>query len=173
MVIVIKLVISASIVGISTYIGTYKARKLKEREYVLRDAITFLKLVENEIKYMMNILPNAYEIARQKLNTELKIKIGNIVIDMLEMRNIELVENSIEKNIAEISCLEDYDKNVIISTLKNLGRSDVEGQINIIENGITTLENQVTEANEVKLTNSKLYRTIGIIAGLMLVIIFI
>lgn len=173
MVIVIKLVISASIVGISTYIGTYKARKLKEREYVLRDAITFLKLVENEIKYMMNILPNAYEIARQKLNTELKIKIGDIVIDMLEMRNIELVENSIEKNIAEISCLEDYDKNVIISTLKNLGRSDVEGQINIIENGITTLENQVTEANEVKLTNSKLYRTIGIIAGLMLVIIFI
>lgn len=173
MVIVIKLVISASIVGISTYIGTYKARKLKEREYVLRDTITFLKLVENEIKYMMNILPNAYEIARQKLNTELKIKIGNIVIDMLEMRNIELVENSIEKNIAEISCLEDYDKNVIISTLKNLGRSDVEGQINIIENGITTLENQVTEANEVKLTNSKLYRTIGIIAGLMLVIIFI
>ena len=173
MVIVIKLVISASIVGISTYIGTYKARKLKEREYVLRDTITFLKLVENEIKYMMNILPNAYEIARQKLNTELKIKIGDIVIDMLEMRNIELVENSIEKNIAEISCLEDYDKNVIISTLKNLGRSDVEGQINIIENGITTLENQVTEANEVKLTNSKLYRTIGIIAGLMLVIIFI
>lgn len=173
MVIVIKLVISASIVGISTYIGTYKARKLKEREYVLRDTITFLKLVENEIKYMMNILPNAYEIARQKLNTELKIKIGNIVIDMLEMRNIELVENSIEKNISDISCLEDYDKNVIISTLKNLGRSDVEGQINIIENGITTLENQVTEANEVKLTNSKLYRTIGIIAGLMLVIIFI
>ena len=173
MVIVIKLVISASIVGISTYIGTYKARKLKEREYVLRDTITFLKLVENEIKYMMNILPNAYEIARQKLNTELKIKIGDIVIDMIEMRNIELVENSIEKNIAEISCLEDYDKNVIISTLKNLGRSDVEGQINIIENGITTLENQVTEANEVKLTNSKLYRTIGIIAGLMLVIIFI
>ena len=135
--------------------------------------ITFLKLVENEIKYMMNILPNAYEIARQKLNTELKIKIGNIVIDILEMKNLDLVENSIEKNISDISCLEDYDRNVIISTLKNLGRSDVEGQINIIENGITTLENQVTEANEVKLTNSKLYRTIGIIAGLMLVIIFI
>lgn len=173
MVIILKLVISASIVGISTYIGTSKARKLKEREYTLRDMITFLKLVENEIKYMMNILPNAYEIARQKLNTELKIKIGNIVIDMLEIRNLDLVENSIEKNISDISCLEDYDKNVIISTLKNLGRSDVEGQINIIENGITTLENQVTEANEVKLTNSKLYRTIGIIAGLMLVIIFI
>lgn len=173
MVIILKLVISASIVGISTYIGTSKARKLKEREYTLRDMITFLKLVENEIKYMMNILPNAYEIARQKLNTELKIKIGNIVIDMLEIRNLDLVENSIKKNISDISCLEDYDKNVIISTLKNLGRSDVEGQINIIENGITTLENQVTEANEVKLTNSKLYRTIGIIAGLMLVIIFI
>ena len=45
MVIVLKLLISVSIVGISTYIGTSKARKLKEREYTLRDMITFLKLL--------------------------------------------------------------------------------------------------------------------------------
>ena len=54
-----------------------------------------------------------------------------------------------------------------------MGRSDIEGQINIIQNTINILENQINEANEIKNTNSKLYRTIGIISGLMLVIIFI
>ena len=171
--IVIKIIISILIVALTAYIGSSKSRKLKEREYVLREMVTFLKLVENEIKYMMNILPNAYEIARQKLNTELKIKLGQIVVDMLDSNNMTYIEGSIEKNISEIESLEKYDKDIIISTLKNLGRSDIEGQINIIQNTINILENQINEANEIKNTNSKLYRTIGIISGLMLVIIFI
>lgn len=171
--IVVKIIISISIVCITAYIGTYKARKLKQREYILREMVTFLKLVENEIKYMMNILPNAYEIARQKLSTELKIKIGQIVVDMLDSENLTYIDGSIEKNISDIESLDKYDKEVIISTLKNLGRSDVEGQINIIQNTINILENQISEANEIKNTNSKLYKTIGIITGLMLVIIFI
>lgn len=170
---VLKIVISFAIVALTTYIGTFKARKLKQREYVLRDMITFLKLVENEIKYILNILPNAYEIARQKLNTTLKIQIGNIVVDMLSTNDLKKIEDSIEKNISDIECLEKYDKEVITSTLKNMGRSDIEGQINIIENTLNILNSQIEEANEIKNTNSKLYRTIGIIAGLMLVIIFI
>ena len=171
--IIVKSVISIAIICLSAYIGTYKSRKLKEREHVLREMVTFLKLVQNEIKYMMNILPNAYEISRQKLSTELKIKIGQIVVDMLDSENLTYVEGSIEKNISEIECLEKYDKEVFTSTLKNLGRSDIEGQTNIIENTINILETQINEANEIKNTNSKLYRTIGIITGLMLVIIFI
>lgn len=95
--IVIKIIISILIVVLTAYIGSSKSRKLKEREYVLREMVTFLKLVENEIKYMMNILPNAYEIARQKLNTELKIKIGQIVVDMLDSNNMTYIEGSIEK----------------------------------------------------------------------------
>lgn len=171
--IVIKIIISILIVALTAYIGSSKSRKLKEREYVLREMVTFLKLVENEIKYMMNILPNAYEIARQKLNTELKIKIGQIVVDMLDSNNMTYIEGSIEKNISEIESLDMYDKDIIISTFKNLGRSDIDGQMNIIQNTINILENQISEANENKRTCSKLYRTIGIIAGLMLVIIFI
>lgn len=171
--IIVKSVISIAIICLSAYIGTYKSRKLKERERVLIEMVTFLKLVKNEIKYMMNILPNAYEISRQKLSTELKIKIGQIVVDMLDSENLTYVEGSIEKNISEIECLEKYDKEVFTSTLKNLGRSDIEGQTNIIENTINILETQINEANEIKNTNSKLYRTIGIITGLMLVIIFI
>jgi len=169
----IKLMISASIIGISTYIGILKSNKLKSREYILREMVTFLGLVENEIRYMMSILPNAYESARQKLNTNLKDVIGKIVVDMLSFDNTALIEQSIVTNVSSLETLYDYDKNVFTSTLKNLGRSDMESQINIIENGINILQNQIKEANEIKLKNSKLYKTVGTITGIMIVIIFI
>ena len=57
--------------------------------------------------------------------------------------------------------------------MKNLGRSDIDGQINIIQNGIKVLENQIIEASDIKNKNSKLYKTVGIITGVMIVIICI
>ena len=168
-----KFVISIGIIAGCSYIGIYKSKALKSREYILRDMVTFLGLVENEIKYMLSILPNAYESARQKLITSLKDKMGISVVDMLNLENEYLIDQSIVKNISDIKEITDYDKNVFISTLKNLGRTDLEGQINIIENGINIIENQIKEANDIKLKNSKLYKTVGAIAGIMIVIICI
>lgn len=171
--IIFKIILCFVIVALCGYIGNLKSKKLKDREYILRESITFLNLVGNEIRYMMNILPNAYESARLKLTTSLKDAMGQIVVDMLTFESYTLVDQSIVRNISNIDELTEYDKNVFISTLKNLGRSDLDSQTNIIENGVEILGNQVKEANEFKLVNSKLYRTMGIITGLMIVIIFI
>lgn len=170
---VLKLGISILIIIVTSYIGFLKSNKVRDREYILREMVTFLGFVENEIKYMMTILPNAYESARQKLNTDLKSAIGKIVVDMLSFENTEFANQSIVENISSVQGLSDYDKNVFISTLKNLGSSDVDGQINIIENSKSILENQIVEASEYKLKNSKMYKTMGVITGIMLVIIFI
>ena len=43
---------------------------------------------------------------------------------------------SITNNVNTLEELKDYDKDIIISTLKNLGRSDIDSQNNIIENAI-------------------------------------
>lgn len=171
--IALKFLLSLGIIALSGYVGVIKSRKLITREQILREMVVFLNLVKNDIRYMMNILPNAYEIARQKLNTSLKIAIGKIVVDMINYSSNTMLEQSITKNISEIEELTKYDKEVFISTLKNLGRSDLESQINIIDNSINIIENQIKEANEIKLKNSKLYRTVGVITGLMIVIVFI
>lgn len=172
--IIYKMIISILVIAITTYLGNLKAVKLKNREYILRDMVTFLKLVRNEIEYMLSILPNAYEASRHKINSELNIKISNIVNDMVNYENSPtFVENSIVNNIYSIDSLTEYDKNVFSSTLKNLGRSDLDGQINIIENTVNIIEDQISEANEVKKKNSKVYKTVGMITGLMIVIIFI
>ncbi|MEG1142698.1 MAG: hypothetical protein RSE41_09710 [Clostridia bacterium] len=158
---ILKILLSIVIIGISTYLGFLKSRKLYDREYILRDAITFLSLTKNEIIYMMSILPNAYEVSRQKLNTRLKFVIGNIVQDILENKDID---KSIIENINNLNELSVYDKNVIISCLKTLGRSDIDGQTNIIDNTISVLKNQIVEACDIKQKNSKMYKTIGTVS---------
>ena len=171
--IVLKLSLSLCIILLCGYFGFLKSKKLALREQILREMVIFLNLVKNDISYMMNILPNAYEIARQKLNTSLKIAIGKIVVDMINLNSITGLEQSITKNISDMEDITKYDKEVFISTLKNLGRSDLESQLNIIDNSISIIENQIKEANEIKLKNSKLYKTVGVITGLMIVIVFI
>ena len=69
--------------------------------------------------------------------------------------------------------LSDYDRDIIISTLKNLGRSDIESQNNIIENAINIVQKQVKDANTNKIKSSKVYKTVGVITGLIIVVIFI
>ena len=145
--IVIKLLLSSSIIVLSGYLGLIKSKKLVAREQILREMITFLNLV--------------------------KIVIGKIVVDMINCNNNTMLEQSITRNVSDIEELTKYDKEIFISTLKNLGRSDLESQINIIDNSISIIENQIKEANEVKIKNSKLYKTVGVITGLMIVIVFI
>ena len=167
-----KIIISIAILCITSYIGIEKANYLKSREDILTDMITFLKLVENEMIYMLNSLPNSYEIARQRLSSKLKDVIGAIVLDMSEY-GVDKIDMSITNNINLLSELNQYDKDIIISTLKNLGRSDLESQNNIIDNAITILRKQINEANSIKNKNSKVYRTVGIITGLIIVVVFI
>ena len=81
--------------------------------------ITFLRLVQNEMMYMLNSLPTAYEMSRQRLNTELKNVLGAISLDMSKFGTGK-VDASITNNINSIKSLNEYDKEIIISTLKNL-----------------------------------------------------
>lgn len=168
-----KIIIGGLIVVVTTYIGFLVAKKLQKREETLRETVLFFDMVENEIRYMLNVLPNAYESARQRLKGDLKIVIGQIVVDMLANDNYELSGKTISSNINLLKELTSYDKEVIISTLKNLGRSDVDAQVNILENAKRTIQVQIDEAIEYKNKNSKLYKAVGTIAGMMIVIILV
>lgn len=170
--IILKIILAIAIIGITTYLGMLKSKRLYDREYILRETVSFLINVQNEIKYCLSLLPNAYEVSRMGLKTSLKNAIGNISLDMIK-EDEYAIDRSIVNNISSIDGLVEYDKNIIISTLRNLGKSNVEGQMNIIQNSISTIENQIKEANEIKLKSSKMYRAIGMLSGLIIVVIFI
>ena len=168
----IKIIISIAILCITSYIGIEMAKSLKSREEILTDFITFLRMIQNEMVYMANSLPVSLEISRQRLSSKLKDVIGAIALDISEYGSNK-VDMSITSNVNTLEELNDYDKDIIISTLKNLGRSDIDSQNNIIENAITIVQKQIKEANTNKVKSSKVYKTVGVITGLIIVVIFI
>ena len=166
----IKLFIAVGIVLIAALIGMKKAREYEEREALIRESITLFNRVGNDIKYNLTILPNAIESARQGLNTKLKDVLGSISTSILDNSYSEF---SVMEEINHLASLKPYDKQVISQGIITLGLADSDTQINLIEGTVSTLNELVAEARDEKNKNSKLYRTIGIVTGLMIAIVII
>lgn len=161
---------SILVVIVSAALGLNKSKKFVEREHILSESITLFKRLQNEIVYLLSPLPNAIESARINLNTQLKDVVGSIGLSILK-GSFNL--HSVEMELNALFQLTQYDKQIIASGLVSLGMSDVSSQIGIIANTIELLESQKNDAREEKVKNSKLYKTVGLISGVMLAIIFI
>lgn len=167
---IIKWILSILVVIVSAALGLNKSKKFVEREHILSESITLFKRLQNEIVYLLSPLPNAIESARINLNTQLKDVVGSIGLSILQ-GSFNL--HSVEMELSALFQLTQYDKQIIASGLVSLGMSDVSSQIGIIANTIELLEAQKNDAREEKVKNSKLYKTVGLISGIMLAIIFI
>lgn len=168
----IKIVIGIVIICISGYIGIEMSSNLKAREEVLKDFSTFLTMLKSQMIYLNSSIPTAFEYSRQSLSSQLKYAIENIVLDMAKF-GVSKVDISIEENIKDLECLTKEDELFISSTLKNIGISDIDSQKNIIENAINITEEKIKEAKDKKNKDSKVYKTVGLIAGIIVVVIFI
>ena len=82
----------------------------------------------------------------------------------------EVWENCIQD--ADIS-IKQEDKDVLKKLGKLLGQTDVEGQISEIEVTENFLNMQIENAEEEKKKNQKIYKTLGVVAGLVFVIILV
>ncbi len=166
----IKCVLVLVLVSIPTIIGIKKARKYEQREQILRESKVLFRRISNDISYNLTTLPNAIEASRQDFTSDLKDVMGSISTSILENTySEEMVVHEINNMLA----LKPYDKQIISNCITSLGTSDVESQVGIMNNTIKTIEDLESDAKEEKNKNSKLYRTIGLVAGLMLAIVII
>lgn len=167
---ILKLSVAIAIVVICTALGIMKSKKYESREYILREAIGMFKGIRNEINYTLTPIPNAIESVRQNMKTALREVMGAVSFELLQY-NVS-VEN-VANEIARLIELTPYDRQVISNGIISLGKTDVEGQMGVINMTCTTLENQLEDSIEAKKKNSKLYKTVGLATGLMIAIVFI
>ena len=166
----IKMFLMLSIVLIAALIGMKKAGKYEEREAIIRESITLFNRIGNDIKYNLTILPNAIESARQGFNTKLKDILGSISTSVLDNSYSEFF---VTEEINTLEALKPYDKQVISQGIISLGLADLTTQIRLIDGTISTLSELVADARDEKNKNAKLYRTIGIVTGLMIAIVIV
>lgn len=114
-------------------------------------------------EYIANAFKDDKNISRifEYMIQEIKLNDANIAL-----------EKSIEKNKMNLN-LNSEDIQVIKSLGKMLGKTDVEGQVSEINLTSVFLETQIAKAEEDCKKNEKIYKTLGTIVGLAIVIILI
>lgn len=154
----------------SSFIGRCIAKKYSYRLEELEEIKNILNVFKSKIRFTYEPIPEIF----REIASNTKENIGQIFERAEEnMQNFsagvawEKAVQSSETNLT------DEDLHVLLMLSKMLGQTDVEGQIGQIEITENFLEKQITEAEEEKNKNEKLYRKLGTTIGLAIVIILI
>ncbi|MGI6778083.1 MAG: stage III sporulation protein SpoIIIAB [Acetivibrionales bacterium] len=159
----------------SSLIGYVLSRDLSRRPAELRDLQTMLYILENEISYLSNLLVDAFEKVIRSCNSNVsaffKATIENLKSDR-SLTASQAWEFAVRDNI-KMTALNKEDEEILASFGKILGSSDIEGQVKNIRLTLKQLENQEKKAEEIRKKNEGMYKKLGILAGLALVVIII
>ncbi len=151
-------------------IGNIYSKKYINRASQLEQMKNLLNIFKVKIKFTCDTIQEIFN----QLYEDTPNEIGEIFKKANEYMETYSAKEAWNKSLEEAKT--DLTKEDI-ETLKNLGKilgeTDVEGQINQIELTETLLKNQIKEALEEKVKNSKMYRTLGVTVGLAISIILI
>lgn len=169
---ILKIILCLGILEISTYIGMVFSKKLDKtmQEYVeLQNILIYIK---TSIQYLnQDILQIFEEIYIKYKHQNWGILFKNI-LDEINM-------NSLSLNQAILSSTNKYkfmfcsDLDILEKIGDNLGKTDVSDQINNISLYEERLKEKISKAKDEKNKKEKMYRSLGIICGIMLVIVLI
>jgi stage III sporulation protein AB len=147
-------------IALGTGAGLYFSCRLKMREEALRELTQVLREMSLLIRHRALPVKDLFvELSRYEFIA--KISKNN---DFREFR-----ENWVEA-CDELTELEKSEREILKSVGLALGTSDVEGQISMLEVNAQLLSKSCDEAHEMFLKKGKMYRSIGMLAGLFVAI---
>ncbi len=159
----------------STFIGYALAGRFKARVAEINDFMKALEIFETKIKYTYDSLPTAFLYIADNLRTKV-YRIFYITAEMLK-ENKNLSAGDCYKQVIEdekiFLALNKEDIEIIKELGISLGQVDVEGQLKSIKLVYNSLKNQLENAKEDNNKNFKLYRNMGVLSGLIIMIILL
>ena len=167
---IVKILILLIIFCTSSLIGISIAKKYSNRVNNLKEIKTALNIFETKIKYTYETIPEIFkEISENTYKTVSEIFL-TASDKMLELSAGDAWKFALDNCNIEITL---EDKNILKNLAKLLGKTDVEGQISEINLTNQFLDKQIEVAEQEKNKNEKLYKTLGMTIGLVIVIILI
>ena len=169
---IIKLTFLIIIFGLVVYMGNYKSKQYINRVKELMSIKTSLNILENKIKFTQSPLEEIFKNIAQNCSEKSIQNIFEIIITNLK-DNVNIHKSWITAiNKCETN-LNNQDKKILMDMGNILGTTDVDGQVSNIKITTTFIDAQIENAQNEKEKNVKLYRTLGIISGLTIIIILI
>lgn len=169
---IFKLIILFIIFIASSSIGYIIANQYKNRVDELKELKNALNMLKTKMKYTYETIPDIFE----EISKKTKENISNIFkssiynMEMLQMNAGQAWKKSV---IDSKTSLNQEDKTVLINLEKLLGKTDLEGQVGEIEMTNDFLDSQIEKAEKEKIKNEKLYKTLGNVIGMTIVILLI
>ena len=164
----LKYILLLIIFGLSTSIGMAIAKAYGNRVDELKEFKNILNIMKTKIKFTYEPLGEIFRQIAKDNDTEIEKIFGQMANQITYYQAKDVWENCIQD--ADIS-IKQEDKDVLKKLGKLLGQTDIEGQISEIEVIENFLDMQIENAEEERKKNQKMYKTLGIVAGLVFVII--
>ena len=169
---ILKLILLIVIFCTSTIIGILISKKYSNRVKILKDLREALNIFEVKINFSFETIPEIFKEISEKVKNEAGKIFSDTVINIKNKNMLagEAWEKAVEANGEG---LKQEDINCLKSLGKLLGKTDVDGQVSQIRLVSVFLEKQINQATEDRSKNEKMYRKLGAIVGLIIVIVLI
>jgi len=154
--------------------GEMKARSLGLRLAHLQHFQQALRLLSTEISYTATPLPRAFEVIGRRINGpvgEIFSRASRVMRDSNEMGAGEAWRQSLKQGTGE-TYFNQEDLKIAEQLGISLGLSDREGQIKQIQLVSRQMEYALEEARQAKNKNERMWRYLGVLGGLALIIFF-
>ena len=170
MLLFIKYISLICIIIVCSFLGIYKSKKFENRVVELKKFQSSLSMFKSKIEFTYEPIGDIFN-SISKIIYKQEENIFKLTIENTKKNDI-----SNSWYLATEECKNDLnteDKETIKMLGKILGKTDKNGQINEINLEIKQIERQLEKAEEEKIKNTKLYKTLGIVFGLGISIILI
>lgn len=154
----------------STGTGILISKRYTNRVKELKEYKSVLNILKTKIRFTYEPLGEIFN----EISNNFSSNISNVLKKTSENMKYENAQNAWKMAIenSNTNILKE-DKEMLITLGKMLGKTDVEGQISQIEQTIEFIENQISKAENERIKNEKLYKTLGMTVGAGLVVLLI
>lgn len=171
--IILKYIVLSFLFLSTSLIGTLVSKKYRTRVVNLKEFKEVCNILESKIKFTYEPLGDIFKEIISMLKNESIRKILESTTENLKNNDFNLAwESAVEKQ-KEILNFKDEDISIIKRLGNMLGKTDVDGQISEINLTKEFLDTQIQEAEIECRKNEKMYRSLGTIFGLAIVIILV
>ena len=156
----------------SSKIGKMLAQRYYYRVQELEELKNALNLFKTKIKFTYETIPEIFEEISNNITKNISNIFQSTVKGLKDFSISQAWEQAIESEKKNTN-LNEEDIRVIKLLSKQLGITDIEGQISQIEITEHFLDTQIKQAQQEKEKNQKLYQKLGTTMGLVIVILLI
>lgn len=166
----LKILIYSFIFLSCSLIGILISKKYVNRVNELKEFKNALNMFKTKIRYTYAPLPEIFT----EISENIDSNISNVFKKASEKMAICPAGEAwnLALRIEDLN-IDDEDRNVLKNLSKLLGKTDLEGQLNQIEMTSDFLDNQIKKAENQRAKSEKMYRTLGMVIGMAIVIILV